>query len=395
MYSIYILWLLIFILSILFIKLLNIKKNYIVCFCTTILIILFIINLEDCMTAALTGCSLVLKAIVPTIFPFTVICSILISYDGIELYSKIMGPLFCKPLGLSKACSFPIAASFLCGYPLGAKYCSDIYEMGYINEKEYQRVLNIATNAGPIFLIGSVGAAMLSNAKYGYILLLANYLSIIIVGFLTKKNYSNCQITNNITPNFKSKNFGTALKDAIESGINTTLTVGAFVVMFSVFISIIKNNAQISIVLHNLENLINLPADSLYGLFLGSIEFTNGCKLISTTSLPISLQLSIISFICSFSSLSVIAQVSSVVSKCNPPLGKYILWKFIQGILSFFITFFASKILITTTTTSSIIVSTEKIYTNNFISFIPVILILTLTLIFKVIFKTFKKLHTS
>ncbi|ATD54931.1 sporulation integral membrane protein YlbJ [Clostridium chauvoei] len=395
MYSIYILWLLIIALSIILIKLLNIKKNYIVCFCTTILIILFILNLQDCMDAALMGCSLVVKAIVPTIFPFTVICNILISYDGIGLYSKVMGPLFCKPLGLSKACSFPLAASFLCGYPLGAKYCSEIYEMGYIKEKEYLRVLNIATNAGPIFLIGSVGAAMLSSPKYGYILLIANYLSIIIVGFLTKRKNENCQFDRAIAPNFKTKNFGTALKQAIESGINTTLTVGAFVIMFSVFISIIKNNAQISIVLHSLEDLLKLPTDSLYGLFLGSIEFTNGCKLISTSTLSINLKLSMISFICSFSSLSVIAQVSSVVSKYNPPMKKYIFWKFIQGVLSFFITFGVSKIFLKTTTVSNIIISTEKIYTNAFISILPVILLLILTLICKVIFRVLRKLHTS
>ena len=95
--------------------------------------------------------------------------------------------MICKPLGLSKNCSFPLAASFICGYPLGAKYSSDIYELGYIHKNEYERLLNIASNAGPIFILGSVAASMLYDVKLGYILLIANYLSIIIVGFLTKK----------------------------------------------------------------------------------------------------------------------------------------------------------------------------------------------------------------
>ena len=122
-----ILWLLIIFFSILLIKQLNISKNIIFCVLISILIVLFAANINTCIPAALDGCKLWYKAIVPTTFPFVIICNLLISYNGIELYSKILGPIICRPLGLSKNCSFPIVASILCGYPLGAKYCVDIY----------------------------------------------------------------------------------------------------------------------------------------------------------------------------------------------------------------------------------------------------------------------------
>ena len=130
---------------------------------------------------------MVIKAILPTIFPFSVICNLIIHYDGISFYSNILGPIICKPLKLSNCSSFPIVASLLCGYPLGCKYCCDLYELGCISKEEYLRLLNIASNASPIFLIGSVGAAMLGNIKYGFILLLGNYLAPLIIGFFTKK----------------------------------------------------------------------------------------------------------------------------------------------------------------------------------------------------------------
>ena len=66
-------------------------------------IFLFVSNLQSCIDAALVGVNLVVKTIVPTIFPFSVICNLLISYDGVSLYSKSLGPLFCKPLKLSKS----------------------------------------------------------------------------------------------------------------------------------------------------------------------------------------------------------------------------------------------------------------------------------------------------
>ncbi|WP_411170504.1 sporulation integral membrane protein YlbJ [Clostridium sp. MB05] len=395
MFSIFILWLFIFFLVALLLKLLDVKKNYIICFAITIFIIIFVINLEVSISAAISGAKLVVVAILPTIFPFSVICNLLIYYDGITLYSKILGPLICKPLGLSKSCSFPLAASFICGYPLGAKYSSDIYDLGYIHKSEYERLLNIASNAGPIFILGSVSASMLYDVKLGYILLIANYLSIVVVGFLTRKNSKNITSLKKMESTYKENPFGTNLKNAIESAISTTINVGAFVIIFSVFISIIKSNTYISTAFENLENLIKLPNGILYNLFLGSIEFTNGCKLISTSNISMSLKLSMMSFILSFSSLSVIAQVSSIVSKNNPNMKKYIFYKFIQGIISFIITFISSNIIQISTTTSNI--TNDKIY--NILSFyklfIPFIVFLLLTLLISMLLKHVSILHSS
>lgn len=354
MISIYILWLLIFILIILLFKFLNLKKNYIICFTITIFIICFVINLNSSIEAALNGAKLAFSAILPTIFPFSVICNLLICYDGISLYSKILGPLICRPLGLSKNCSFPIIASFLCGYPLGAKYSSDIYNLRYIEKNEYERLLNIASNAGPIFILGAVSISMLDNIRYGYILLIANYLSSIIIGIINKP--SSKKIPNKISSintintskkiSINENNFGVNLKNSIEGAINTTLNIFAFVILFSVIINIIKSTSFFKDAFLLFENIIHLPNGFLYNIFLGSIEFTNGCKLISTTNISIHLKLSIISFILSFSSLSVIAQVASIISKDNPNFKKYIMFKIIHGLLGFGITYLFSNIIL-------------------------------------------------
>ena len=185
---------------------------------------------------------------------------------------------------------------------------------------------------------------MLGDIKLGFILLIGNYLAPMIVGILTIKQSKNLSNMKEVPANTSNINFGTALKSALDNGVNTTLQVGSFVVLFSIIISIIKNNAYISIIFSNIENFLNLPQYSLYGIFLGSVEFTNGCKLITTLPLTIPFKLSIISFICSFSGLSVIAQISSFVSKYNVSLAKYSFYKLIQGIISFFITFVISSV---------------------------------------------------
>ena len=393
MYTISILWLLIIILSIILIKLLKLSKNQIITIFITLFIILFIINLNTCMQSTFTGLNLVIKAILPTIFPFSVICNLIIHYDGISFYSNILGPIICKPLKLSNCSSFPIAASLLCGYPLGCKYCCDLYELGYISKEEYLRLLNIASNASPIFLIGSVGAAMLGNIKYGFILLLGNYLAPLIIGFFTKKNTHEFNDSNeDHLKTDGSCNFGIIIKTSIENAINTTLQVGAFVIIFSIIIGIIKNNSLINIIFNNVEKLLSLSPNSLYGIFLGSIEYTNGCKILTSISSSIIFKLSAISFICSFSGLSIIGQISSFTGKFNVSLKKYSFIKFIQGIISFIITFIFSSIFISTETTSSIYI--HSYYTTNKLLFFTYALLL-LPLIVKLTNILFKRLHIS
>ena len=371
MYSIIFLLIIIFFLLLLLFKLFNKNQNY------------FIYNLENCIDAALIGVNLVVKTIIPTIFPFSVICNLLISYDGVGLYSKILGPILCKPLKLSKSSSFPIVASFLSGYPLGCKYCCDLYSLGYINRSEFERLLNIASNASPM-------STMLGDIRLGFILLIGNYLSSIIVGILTINNSKTSLTLKELPKSNINVNFGSALKSALDNGINTTLQVGAFVVLFSIIISIIKNNTYISIVFYNIEEFLNLPKYSIYGLFLGSVEFTNGCKLITTLPLTLPFKLAIISFICSFSGLSVIAQISSFVYKYDISIAKYSFIKFIQGVISFSITFIISSAFSLKYTAYT---STTTI--DNYNISIIISLSLSLLLIGTLIILLLKKLHRS
>lgn len=381
------LWFFIISLIIILIKQLNVKKNIVICIFISIFIIIFILNVNQCISATIDGCKLWYKSILPTTFPFIVICNLLIYYDGISLYSKFLGPLICKPLGLSKNCSFPIVASILCGYPLGAKYCVDLYSMDYIKKDEYARLLNIASNVGPLFLIGSVASTLLGNVSFGYILLTSSYLSIIFIGFITKKKRTSINLSSLSCPKYEIINFGSAIKNAIQNGINTTLSIGGFIIVFSVIISLIKNNIYFHIIFEQLETFLSLPVGTLYCLFLGSIEMTNGCSIISTLPLSFPLKLSIISFLCSFSGLAVIAQVSSFISETKINYVRYIFFKIIQGIFSFIITYILLKILPTSIYTSKLGLNSSA-YVYAYLH--PIVILTALTFLLILLNKTSK-----
>lgn len=387
MNTIIFLWLIIIVLLLLLFKLINLKKNYIICFFLSLAIIIFFVNLKTAMASAIDGCKLWFNAILPTVLPFSVICNLLISYDGINLYSKFLGKLICKPLKLSKNCSFPLIASILCGYPLGAKYSSDIYNLGCIKKKEYERLINIATNCGPLFILGPVATALFHNIKIGIILLTSNYMAPFIIGLLTRKNGEYCdEIKENV--NFNKKDFGENLKDSLSAAINTTLSIGGFIIIFSVIIGIISKSPSIITLINNIENFLSIPSNSLYGLLLGSLEITKGCNILATSNLNLIIKISITSFLCSFSGICIIAQASSFISRDKVSIKKYTFLKLIQGIISFIITFILSKIFIVSIETSNINVF-SSLNNNLFFLFLPFIILLILTIVLRLLKKLF------
>ena len=70
-------------------------------------------------------------------------------------------------------------------------------------------------------------------------------------------------------------------------------------------------------------------------MLAGIIELTNGLKLVSSNSV-INYNLSIIisSFLLGFGGISVLLQVASIVSKTDLSMKKYVVGKFLQGIIS-------------------------------------------------------------
>lgn len=371
-----ILFLSILVLFFILIKKFKLSFNKLIICIFSLFIIIFFININSAIEGVTSASLLCANAIIPTVFPFSVICNLIISYNGINYYSKVLEKPIYKILGLSKASAFPIIASFLCGYPLGAKYSSEIYEKGYISKEEYSRLINIATNCGPLFIVGSVSSAMLNNTNIGYYLLIANYLSVIIIAIITKKNTSsNCIIKKNLE-NTTTSSFGENFKNAIDNAIKTTLCVIGFILIFAVLINILKNSMLFISDINNIESILNVPHNLLSALLLGLIEITTGIKLICTVSAPFALKLALISFLCSFSGLSIISQSLAFISKNNICISKFIFLKFFQGIISFIITYLLFSILDYSTFTLSFFNNDAFSININYISIIINILFL-------------------
>ncbi|MGV8980260.1 sporulation integral membrane protein YlbJ [Clostridium sp.] len=330
--------LLLFIIFLLFKLFKSFNINHGITILCSLIILQIILAPNTCIQYTLSGARLFFNSVFPSLFPFLVVINIIISYDGINIYSKLLGNLICRPLKLPKDCNFALLVSLLCGYPLGAKYTCELYEKNTIDLNTCERLLNIASNSSPLFIIGAVGASMMSDSKVGYILLLSNILSCIFMGFIIPaKSYSFKIKNENKNPSktiVTSNNIGIILKNSIEDAIKNSLNIGGFVVIFSVITGIIKDNVIFHIALNNLSLIIGPSVNFIEGLLLGMLEITNGCSLIASSNSNLYVKLPILSFLIAFSGLSIISQVYSYTYKYAVSLKKYVTRKFIQGILS-------------------------------------------------------------
>lgn len=182
---------------------------------------------------------------------------------------------------------------------------------------------------------------MFYSKEIGLLLLFCHFLASITVGILFrnyKKDkdyyYKNNKSINNNSKNISFSNLGKIISESIKISINLILSIGGYIVLFSVIISIL-NESQIFSTISNITNYFGIPENITKALLSGILEVTNGLKISSslqTKSLATNIVLS--SFLLGFGGISIMFQVYSVISKQNLSIKPYIYGKLLQAVLS-------------------------------------------------------------
>lgn len=238
-----------------------------------------------------------------------------------------------------------VIMGFISGYPVGAKVVCNLYEHKICSKSEAERLIAFTNNSGPIFILGSVGVALLGNAELGKILLISHIIASLLVGLIFrfwKKDQLDLTFRNYHSESkelIRVSNLGEILGDAIKKSIATVLSIGGFVVLFSVIISILSSLEILTGMAHFLTNF-GLPYDITLSILMGIIEMTNGLQTASMcySTLPIPCILSC-SFLLGFGGFSVLLQVFSIIAKSKISIKPYFYGKILQGVLSVMITY--------------------------------------------------------
>lgn len=301
----------------------------------SLLATLLLIYPQDSSSAAIEGLLISFRLIIPSLFPFFVISSLLISLG----FGDILGKIFSKfmPLfGLSGICATPIILGALGGYPTGLRIATQLKEEKLCSPEELRRVCLFCNNCGPGFLFSVAGWGIFSSKLAGIILLLTHMLSALILGLILglfkKTKDTSPQKT---LQKQKKEKFSVLFPQSIKDAFATTLNICAFVVFFTI---VLRLSSSCGLLPH-LEGLISkcIPGDTvaplIHSFLTGLLELSTGVYSLTEAS-GSTLALPLAAFIMAWGGLSVHCQSLPFLESCNAHLPSYFLAKFLQGILA-------------------------------------------------------------
>ncbi len=120
------------------------------------------------------GLEICVKAVIPSLLPFMLVSHILIENGWGEKTGRLLSPLLRPLFGMDSVCSMCFVTGLLGGYPCGARAVAQSAENGQMSKADAEIALAFCNNSGPLFIIGTAGAAVYGSVKIGAALYLSH-----------------------------------------------------------------------------------------------------------------------------------------------------------------------------------------------------------------------------
>lgn len=199
-------------------------------------ITVFFISPEVIIRGISNGLSLCAVAVIPPIFPFMILSDFIIRSGLSGIADRFLSPITRFLFRLPGCAGCVVLMSMVGGYPVGMKMTAQLAACGDITEKQGIRMALFCVNAGPAFVIGTVGAVFYSDKKVGIILYLSMIISSIAMGIVLRIIDKEDLSYKKKTKNFEPSVFGQSVMQSTES----ILSMCAWVIVFSGIIAVLS-----------------------------------------------------------------------------------------------------------------------------------------------------------
>lgn len=269
---------------------------------------LLILDGKTALTGAQAGMALVIRTVIPSLFPFFFLSILLTSsLNGSSL-------VFLHPL--AKLCHIPSGAEpillsgFLGGYPAGAQAVAAAYSGGSLSKEDAQRMLAFCNNAGPSFLFGMV-SAFFSEPWMAWALW-----GIHIAGAAVAAQFFPCK-AKRITSSTTKRRL--SLSEILLAAVSTMTAVCGWVILFRILVAFLE------------RWLFWLLKPEFQTAITGLLELSNGCCMLSAVG-DIRLRFFLCSCMLALGGLCVTMQTASVTQGLS--LRCYFVGKLVQAAFS-------------------------------------------------------------
>ncbi|MGI6648141.1 MAG: sporulation integral membrane protein YlbJ [Bacillota bacterium] len=315
------------------------------------LVLIMIFNPAEILAASTEGLLLWFQIVLPSILPFLIASELMMGLGVVHFLGKLLEPLMRPIFNIPGPGAFVAAMGYTSGFPVGAILTGRLRREGLCTRIEAERLISFTNNASPLFMLVAIPVGMFGLPSIGMSLAAIHYGTNLIIGWAMRfycrrdperKSFS--PQTNSRTSPWRAliearhqdgRPIGQLLGDAVRQAMSNLLTIGGFIIFFSVLMKILSLLG----VLNWLAALITrlFPGiDSLmcHSLAIGFWEITLGTK--SASQLPLSLEtrLTLVSAILGWSGLAIHAQIASFIADTDIRLGPFIVARLTHAVLS-------------------------------------------------------------
>ncbi|MGM8211856.1 sporulation integral membrane protein YlbJ [Virgibacillus sp. W0430] len=326
---------------------------------TVFLALALIMFPEHALKASIRGLDIWWGTVFPSLLPFFITAELLIGFGIVSflgvLFEPIMRPIFNVP-GVG---SFAWIMGMASGYPSGAKMSVQLREKEQLTRTEAERLVSFTNASSPLFIFGAVAVGFFNDARLGVLIATSHYVGNALVGvcmrFYGRDDKSTSQKIKKDLPMiiraFKkmhrerlndSRPFGEILGNAVVSSVKTLVMIGGFIILFSVFTTLLQLVGITSMLAFLLEyalSVLFIPVELALPLLTGFFEVTMGAQLISeSTTNALRAQMILVSFILGFNGFSIQAQVASIIAKTDIRFRPYFFARILHGIFASLLT---------------------------------------------------------
>lgn len=283
------------------------------------ILVLFVINSNLVITGASCGLMLWYKNVLPMLLPFMLISGVIVSQ-----MSTLMKE---RPENKTKKSLFTIVSlGFFCGYPIGAKTCSEFVHNKTIKKSTGNIILPLCNNVSPMFISGYVVYRILENYLSFFQVIVLIYLPYIIISIISyliyisltkRKNAADAESAEQTTVKKE-----VSLNQYLINSISQITIVGIYIMLCSIIIQFISA----------IPGIFSPVKEILSGI----MEITRGCSDISVLcGLPVQTKAALIISITSFGGVSSILQTQMVIKKSGLSIIYYTVIKALCAFLSY------------------------------------------------------------
>lgn len=286
--------------------------------------------------------------VLPALLPFFIISELcarigLINLLGVWL-TPIMQPLFRLP----GAAAIGLLLGFFSGSPTGGAITANLRTQGIISRNDGERMLAFCNNVGPLYLLITV-SALLGEPRVGLYLAAVQYpinlMFGLILRFFAPKPAPQAPLSPltlfregisalKATP---ARPLSILLKESSQKALTNIGMIGAFMVVFSLIITMLKHfgaNRLLFTALSPLCALLQLPESTLPALADGLFEMTLGIQTLSDSNIALFDKLLCAAVILGWSGLSIHIQIAGVCSSSDLSLRYYVPCRIAHAVLA-------------------------------------------------------------